>query len=282
MIAAGWAKVTALNDFLRRVMAGILLACHNTPMEYIQHFAQNPSAYLQYRPDYPAALFEYLAGLCDQHFLAWDCATGNGQAALPLAQYFTEVVASDVNQEPLNVALQKDNLSYHCWPAEQTEFEDASVDLITVAQALHWFDLECFYAEAIRVAKPRAIIAAWCYSLGSLTPAVDIVIQKLYHDILGDAYWPKERRYIDNGYKTILFPFKKLKTVPEFYTEKQFNLSDIIGYLHTWSAVKEYQLQNKQDPIELITNELATAWGDPEKIITMRWPIHLLVGHIKK
>lgn len=263
-------------------MAGSCLACHNSLMEYIQHFAQNPSAYLQFRPDYPAALFEYLAGLCQHHFLAWDCATGNGQAALPLAQYFTQVVASDINQEPLNVALQKDNLSYHCWPAEQTELENASVDLITVAQALHWFDLECFYAEARRVAKPRAVIAVWCYSLGSLTPAIDAVVYKLYHDILGDAYWPKERRYIDEEYKTIAFPFKKMKHIPDFYTEKQFNLSQMLGYLRTWSAVKEYYLQNKQDPLELVEKELSTVWGDENKTVTMRWPIHLLVGQLKK
>lgn len=263
-------------------MAGSCLACHNTVMEYIQHFAQNTSAYLQYRPDYPDILFKYLAGLCQQHSLAWDCGTGNGQAALPLAQYFTKVIASDVNHEPLNAALQKDNLFYHCWPAEQTELDDSSVDLITVAQALHWFDLECFYAEVKRVAKPHAIIAAWCYSLGSLTPAVDAVIHKLYHDILGDAYWPKQRRYIDDGYKTIAFAFKKMKTVPEFYTEKQFNLPDLLGYLRTWSAVKEYQMQNKQDPVDLVQDELSMAWGERDKIITMRWPIHLLVGQNKK
>ena len=249
-------------------------------MDYIKHFAQNPDEYLQYRPDYPVALFEYLASLCDRRQLAWDCGTGNGQAAIALAAFFKKVVASDVNQEPLNIALQKDNLTYHCWPAEQTELEDASVDLITVAQALHWFDLDSFYAEARRVAKPNGIIAAWCYSLGSVTPAIDKVVQKLYHDILGDAYWPKERRYIDVGYKTILFPFKKLKP-PAFEVQKSFQMSALIGYLRTWSAVKEYQLQHEKDPVDEIMPDLETAWGSHDKIYTMRWPIHLLVGKLR-
>lgn len=249
-------------------------------MDYIKHFAQNPAEYLQYRPDYPVALFEYLAGMCEHRQLAWDCGTGNGQAAIALAALFKNVVASDINQEPLNIALQKDNLSYHCWPAEETELEDASVDLITVAQALHWFDLDSFYAEARRVAKPHSHIAAWCYALGSVSPEIDKVIQKLYHDILGDAYWPKERRYIDAEYKTIAFPFKKMKT-PAFEAQKIFQLPALIGYLRTWSAVKEYQLQNEQDPVDLILPELQTAWGNSDIAMTMRWPIHLLVGKLR-
>jgi len=248
-------------------------------MEYIQHFAHGAENYQKYRPDYPTALFQYMASLCE-HELAWDCATGNGQAALPLSSYFQEVVASDINQQPLNAALQKDNLSYYCWPAEQTELKDSCVDLITVAQALHWFDLPSFYAEADRVGKPRGIIAAWCYSLGSVTPPVDSVIAKLYHDILGDIYWPKERRYIDNDYKTIPFPYKKIKT-PSFVAEKLYNFHDLVGYLNTWSAVKEYQQRQQQNPVDLILPELQAAWG-AEQIHTMRWPIHLLVGNIKK
>jgi len=249
-------------------------------MDYIKHFAQNPTEYLEYRPDYPVALFEYLASICDHHHFAWDCGTGNGQAALALATYFNTVVASDINQEPLNIALQKNNLSYHCWPAEQTELKDASVDLITVAQALHWFDLDSFYEEAKRVAKPQGMIAAWCYSLGSITPAIDMVIQKLYHDILGDTYWPKERRYIDEDYKTIAFPFKKSKT-PAFEAQKTFHFSSLIGYLRTWSAVKEYQFKNEQDPVALVLPALEKAWGENDKDYTMRWSIHLLVGKLR-
>lgn len=249
-------------------------------MDYIQHFAHNPADYLKYRPDYPVALFEYLAGLCAGCETAWDCGTGSGQAAVALAGYFSKVVASDVNQDLLNIALQKHNLSYYCWPAEQTELKKSSIDLVTVAQALHWFDLNSFYEEAKRVAKPHAIIAVWCYSLGSMTPVIDKVVQKLYHDILGNAYWPKERRYIDSGYKTIPFPFKKIKS-PPFEAQKNFNYSALIGYLRTWSAVKEYQLKNEQDPVSLILPELETAWGDVDKTYTMHWPIHLLVGKLR-
>lgn len=249
-------------------------------MHYTDHFGERSAEYLQYRPQYPAELYRYLSSLAHLHDVAWDCGTGNGQAAIKLADYFKKVVASDVNQAQLNAALRKENISYYCWPAEKTPLADNSVDLITVAQSLHWFNLDEFYKEARRVIKRMSYLAAWCYSLGKINHKIDQVILKLYEEILGDAYWPKERRYIDDEYKTLAFPFGKL-TTPEFHIEKKLNFSHLVGYLNTWSAVKEYQLQNEENPINLIFADLQNAWGEANTEYVMRWPLHLLVGRVE-
>jgi Methyltransferase domain len=248
-------------------------------MSYIDHFGEKSSEYLLYRPDYPENLYCYLAGLAVKRELAWDCATGNGQAAVQLSQYFKQVIGSDINQEQLDVAVKKNNIEYRCWPADKTMLSNGSVDLITVAQALHWFDLDKFYEEVRRVSRYEGIIAAWCYSLGFINDEVDELIKKLYHDILGSAYWPEERRYIDEGYRTIPFPFKKI-AAPEFTIEKKVNLMQFIGYLNTWSAVKQYQRMNQDNPINLIFPDLQLVWGDAETERVIQWPIHLLAGKI--
>ena len=248
-------------------------------MEYINHFGDKSSDYLQFRPDYPNELYSYLSNLCIEHDCVWDCGTGNGQAAFKLARYFDDVVATDINQTQLDVAIQHKKIHYHCWPAERTKIRNVSVDLITVAQALHWFNLDNFYSEVRRVAKPEGIIAAWCYSLGKIKPDLDVLIERLYSDILGDTYWPKERRYIDAGYHTIPFPFERIHA-PYFAIDKKMNFSQLIGYLNTWSAVKEYKKQTDNNPIDLIYKKLELAWGDVQFEHTMHWPIHLLVGKI--
>jgi len=248
-------------------------------MRYVDHFGKKSSDYLQYRPDYPDELYQYLVGLATQHELAWDCGTGNGQAAGQLSPHFKQVIGSDVNQQQLDVAIKKANVHYYCWPAEKTGLSATTVDLVTVAQALHWFNLEPFYQEVQRVSKSSGIMAAWCYSLGSINQEIDMVIKKLYTDILGNGYWPSERRYIDEQYQTIYFPFKKMET-PQFNIEKKMDFTHVIGYLNTWSAVKEYQQVNQDNPIHLIYADLQKVWGEPSTVYTMRWPIHLLVGHV--
>jgi hypothetical protein len=248
-------------------------------VDYIKHFNQKTDNYLRFRPDYPDALYDYLAKLVKDHQCAWDCGTGNGQAALALSKYFDQVIASDVNQEPLNAAPKSAKIQYICCPAENTPIKDKSVDLTTIAQALHWFDFDLFYKELRRVSKDSALVAAWSYSLGRFNFEVDVVISKLYNDLLGDNYWPVERRYIDKEYLTIPFPFRKIAS-PSFTIEKELNLPELLGYLNTWSAVKEYELRNKLNPINLVAQELESAWGEPLVKHKIIWPLHLLVGRL--
>lgn len=246
-------------------------------MDYINHFGEQSADYLKFRPDYPKELYDYLISLVKANDLAWDCGTGNGQTAAYLANYFKKVIATDINQAQLDVAIKKDNISYFCWPAEKTHIAVDTVDLITISQALHWFNFDAFYDEVKKVSKPEGIIAAWCYSLGKINPELDHIVKKLYEDILGDNYWPKERKYIDEAYETIPFPFKKFQT-PYFCIEKKIHLPQLIGYLHTWSAVKEYEKRNHNNPVNLIEQELKDAWGDLKMSHLIHWPIHLLVG----
>lgn len=245
---------------------------------YTQHFGEQSANYLQFRPDYPQALYTYLIQLVKERECAWDCGTGNGQAAVKLAEYFNTVIATDINQEQLNAAINKNNIHYLCCAAEKTDIASASVDLITVAQALHWFNLEKFYQEVRRVSKPQGMIAAWCYALGKLNHKMDALITTLYSDIL-NHYWPKERRYIDEEYQTLFFPFEK-KATPQFHIEKAMDFNQLIGYLNTWSAVKEYQKINQANPIDIIYSDLQKTWGNATAQHTMHWPIYLLVGKV--
>lgn len=248
-------------------------------MSYIDHFNQGSDKYVCFRPDYPESLFTYLLSLVNKEANVWDCGTGNGQAAAALAREFRNVLATDINLQQLEVASQKNNIQYVCCSAEKTPFMQHTIDLVTVAQALHWFNLENFYEEVRRVAKPSSIIAVWCYSLGSINDNVDPLICKLYTDILGDEYWPRERRYIDDQYRTIAFPFRKIQS-PSFTIEKKINFSSLVGYLHTWSAVKEYQQRKHSNPIDLVYELLVSAWGELQIERIIRWPVHLLVGRI--
>jgi len=249
-------------------------------MQYIKHFNQQSDKYLSYRPGYPEPLFDYLASLVDEEVYVWDCGTGNGQAAFALARRFQRVLATDINFLPLVLASQRENLHYLCCAAEKSPILAESMGLVTIAQALHWFNFDDFYQEVRRVTKPMSTIAAWCYALVTINAHLDPIINKLYTDILGDQYWPKERRYIDEHYQTIPFPFKKL-AVPQFTIEKKLDFASFVGYLSTWSAVKEYQQRRHKNPIDIIFNDLQAAWGNPKSEHVMRWPVHLLVGVIE-
>jgi hypothetical protein len=248
-------------------------------MDYIKHFNQQASNYLLFRPHYPSTLFNYLFTLVDNYNCAWDCGTGNGQAAVALAKRFDQVVATDISQAQLAVAPKHKNIQYLCCPAENTSIRAHSIDLVTIAQALHWFNFDLFYNEVRRVCKPTSIIAAWCYSLGKFDTEIDKIINKLYFDILGDEYWPSERHYVDDEYLSIPFPFVKI-TTPDFVIEKKLDFAQLIGYLNTWSAVKEYQTRKQTNPINLIFKELESVWSEPQRSYLMRWPLHLLVGKL--
>ncbi|STX42851.1 ubiquinone/menaquinone biosynthesis methyltransferase [Legionella donaldsonii] len=249
-------------------------------MDYIKHFNQQTANYLNFRPNYPNSLYQYLSSLAKTHDCAWDCGTGNGQAAVALTNYFEEIIATDVNQAQLDVAPRQQAISYLNCPAEHTPILANSVDLITIAQALHWFNFDLFYKEVRRVSKPEAMIAAWCYSLGKFDVTVlDESITELYETVLGDEYWPKERRFIDDEYRTIPFPFEKL-AAPTFVIEKNMDFAQLIGYLNTWSAVKEYQKREQRNPINLVFKKLESAWGDSQKQRKIHWPLHLLVAPV--
>jgi len=247
-------------------------------MAFADHFSKQATDYAKYRPGYPPALFDWLKSLTTTHELAWDVGTGNGQAALELTKFFAQVIATDPSTAQINSAQTHARVTYKVQPAEQSDCATHSVELVTIAQALHWFDFERFYAEVKRVLKPGGVIAAWTYTLNEVSPDVDAVVRHFYQDIVG-PYWPPERRYIDASYRTIPFPFAEIKA-PPIRMETQWTLDDYIGYLRTWSATQRYQQARQSDPIEMIAATLATAWGDAQRIRTVLWPIHVRAGRV--
>ncbi len=245
-------------------------------MTFRDHFSDVAGAYARHRPGYPDELYTYLATLCRRHRLAWDCGTGSGQAAIGVARLVDRVVATDASAQQLAEARPHPRVSYETRPADRSGLADGSVDLVTVAQALHWFDLDPFYREVERVLRPGGVLAAWCYQLTRVTARVDRVIDRFYDDVVG-PYWPPEREHIDRGYATIPFPYRTLET-PPFSTWRELNLDGFVRYLATWSAVRRYARERGSDPLAEMFGELAEAWGRPETRRAVRWPLALRVG----
>ena len=244
--------------------------------KFKDYFSSKSAAYARYRPVYPASLYEYLASISQSHELAWDCATGTGQAALGLVPYFDRIIATDASESQITHARPHRNISYQVTTAEKTSIPTSSVDLIVAAQALHWFDLNGFYSEVDRVLKRKGAIAVWSYNLLTVSPDVDSVVNRLYHNILG-AYWPSERRLVEDGYRGMDFPFKEIKT-PPFSMTATWSVQQVTGYLHTWSAVQRYKQHNNHDPVEMVVDELLAAWGDDDGLKRIEWPLSLRVG----
>lgn len=240
------------------------------------NFSKQSDIYARYRPHYPVELYSYLSSLTQHHELAWDCGTGNGQAAIGLAAFYDKVIATDASEQQIKNSIPNVKVQYRREAAEHTSIESDSVDLTTVANALHWFDFTNFYKEANRVLKNEGVIAAWAYGLPLISPEVDKIIKHSQDHILG-AYWPPEVRFVAKKYTTIPFPFQQIDS-PEFYCEKAMNLNDVIGYLNTWSATQRFIDQNKFNPTEDLRNELVMIWNpsDSEKIV--RWKLIVKIG----
>ena len=241
------------------------------------HFSPLAAAYANFRPHYPAALFEYLAGCCPRRELAWDCACGSGQATLDLAQHFHAVVATDASAAQIASARARANVQYRVAGAAASGLADESTDLVSVAQALHWFDLEPFYAEVRRVLRCRGVLAAWTYGVVHVAgEELDRCVQSFYADTLG-PYWPAERKLVEEGYRSLPFAFAEL-SAPQFEMHEDWSLPQLIGYVRSWSASARYFEHNAEDPAALLEARLAAAWGNADELRRIRWPLSLRIG----
>ena len=246
----------------------------------VRLFSTRTEAYAQFRPTYPAGLFAWLASQCVRRESALDLATGNGQAALPLCNHFDRVLACDASIAQLQASGDRQNLRRFACRAEQLPLRDGQLDLIVVAQALHWFATEQFFDQARRALRPDGLFCAWCYSLLSIEPSLDAVITHLHGEILADC-WPMGRASVDAGYRDIEPPFPLIE-VPTFQIETAWTLHQLLGYLRTWSAAKRWQQVHGADPIDIVQPELLRRWGDPELQRTIRWPLHFLAGYPRR
>jgi len=245
--------------------------------QFKDHFSRLAAQYSAFRPTYPAALFDYLASLCRKRRAAWDCACGSGQATLALAERFDSVIGTDASAQQIAAACVHPKVVYRVAPAEKSGLDPTSVDLVTVAQALHWFDLAPFYREVDRVLREAGVLAVWTYGVFHVEGSeIDRLIQEFYQYTVG-PYWPPERRDVEEGYRRLPFPFVEM-TAPAFILEQAWDLERVLGYLRSWSATGRYVERTGVDPVSGLGERLALIWGDPKAPRRATWPLSMRVS----
>ncbi len=245
-------------------------------MSYL--FRSKSLEYKKYRPLYPKLLFDFLADTACACDLAWDCGCGTGQATAALSHYFNKVIGTDISEEQIKKAEKRDNIIYRVSTESESGLDDKSTDLVTCAQALHWFDLEKFYKEVKRVLKPGGIIAVWTYNLLRVNEQIDELIDKFYFDIIYN-YWPRERKHVETGYKELGFPFTEISS-PRFSMEAEWSLEQLIGYINTWTGVQNYIELESFSPLEFIEKELKSLWRNEKSEKKIVWPLTVEVGKV--
>lgn len=245
-------------------------------MNYTELFNDKSDIYASARPNYPPELFEFLVSQCVKTGSARDCACGNGQAALDLVDYFDEVQATDVSANQIKNAFDHPKISYSVCPSENTSFSDASLDLICVAQALHWLKHDQLFTEVKRVLKPRGIFSAWGYCWTTINNEVDEVVQTSFLDVI-EPYWAEQNKLLRNHYRDINVPFTLIET-PTFRMETRWDLNQFFAYLHTWSATRRCMDAIGKDFFNEAYRQVLAVWGKPEKSKKVEMDFCCIVG----
>ena len=246
--------------------------------DFRDHFSSVSSNYVKNRPTYPPDLFDWLAGQCMSHGLAWDCGTGSGQAATELVRYFDRVLATDASAAQIAHAVVHPKIEYQVASAEKSGIDSQCVDLVVIAQALHWFDLNRFYAEVFRILKPGGLIAAWSYGVLKIDDEeINAIIQRFYLDEVG-PYWPPERRHVETGYRDLDFPFTRIPA-PSFAMSANWTLEQLLGYFRSWSATAIFIKDKGFDPVTILEFPLRHLWKDINQKRVVEWPLAILLGN---
>jgi len=244
-------------------------------MSFKDHFSKQAAGYAKFRPRYPQQLFVFLGTIAPSRQLAWDCGTGSGQAAVGLASTFDRIIATDASEKQIANAQSYERVEYRVAPAENSGIGSETIDLIMVAQALHWFDRDRFYAEARRVLKADGILAASAYNLLHIEKPIDEVVNRYYYEVVG-PFWPPERRLVEQ-FADLPFPFQEIDP-PKFEMTADWNLDHLLGYLGTWSSTQRFIAAKGSDPLEQIADDLRNVWDDPKQLRSVTWPLAVRVG----
>lgn len=243
------------------------------------HFSPLAEQYASFRPSYPDELFDWLASVAPQRDFAWDCGAGSGQATAALASRFKQVLGTDISAAQLDTAPSLPNVEYRVTSAENSGLPEHSADLVTVAQALHWFDLPAFYAEVRRILKPQGVIAVWGYNRLIIDhPELQKIIDYFYLETVG-TYWPAERVHVENDYLHLPFPFDRL-LAPRFSLHKEWPREHLLGYLRSWSAVGRFQAANGFDPVDALEKKIRPLWPKG-KSYWIEWPMFMHAGRVE-
>ncbi|MDX2045673.1 MAG: class I SAM-dependent methyltransferase [Chitinophagaceae bacterium] len=244
-------------------------------------FSGQSADYARYRPSYPIELIEYITAFVKEKNKVWDCATGNGQAAVLLAPHFKQVCASDLSAKQIQQATAHPKVVYTVCQAEQTPYDDNSFDLITVAQAYHWLNFDAFAKEAERVSKPGGTIAVWCYGLFfTEDDNMNRLIKDFYTGTVG-PYWDKERKYIDEELKTVPFPYKEAEVKKSFSITVNWDINDVCGYISSWSSVQHFIKERGFNPLDELCSQLH-AYDKDNSRKDFQFPVYLRIGKIEK
>ncbi len=241
----------------------------------LDRFSGHAALYARYRIEYPTELYDFVLAHVPSRYAAWDCATGNGQVAGTLANHFVRVDATDISQSQLDLAVQRQNIHYAVSAAEKTPFADASFDLVTVGQALHWFNVLAFNAEVRRVLKPGGVVAEWGYGLNQVGPEIDALVQYFYQEVVG-PFWDPQRKHTEDEYTSLAFPFAHAKRTT-FVVRQVWDAERFLNYLRTWSSVQKYRQHHGSDPVDGFASQLQYAWGPGERDV--QFPVFLRLGH---
>lgn len=245
-------------------------------MTSLDLFSDKSDLYALARPKYPQALYDFLSSCVAHKDKVWDCATGNGQAAIALAEIFNDVQATDLSEQQISQATLNDKITYSVQTAEHTNFPDHTFDLITVAQAIHWFDFEKFWPEVLRTLKHGGIFAAWGYDWLKISPRIDAAIAENIMQII-KPYWAKQNQLIWDGYKDIHFPFEKI-TSPPITMNQHWNLPQVLNYIHTWSATRQCMQEQGTEFFDAAAKKIAVVWGDAYEVKEIGMSLHLYAG----
>lgn len=243
-------------------------------------FSKQSDLYAKYRPTYPQDLYEYILTFAKEKNIAWDCATGNGQAAVVLSEFFKRVIATDISAAQIEKATAKGNIEYKVCPAESTPFTDNTFDLVTVAQAYHWIKWDEFKKEVTRVCKHNAVIAVWMYYKHSTgDKRIDDAVHDFYEGVT-KPYWDYERKFVEDLYGTTEFDYELLP-VKKFETTLHWQREDLVGYISSWSAIQKYITVNGHSPIRIIEEKIKSLWPEGE-VKQVTFPIYLKLGRVLK